>query len=180
MPVPDFSPGEVLTAAAMDSIGLWKITTVTFAASSVAIDNCFTTNYANYVIIANVTTGAGGAAQVQMSMRAGGVTNSTTNYYSFYNGIQWGGTVNNAGNVAGTNWFALRTNGDNAGFSGVVEMQNPNLASRTRFQSHGADQAQRWYAGGLHDSTTQFDGFVLANSGGNSMTGTVRVYGYRD
>jgi predicted phage tail protein len=179
MPVPDFSPGEVLTAAAMDSIGLWRVASATVSVASTAIDGCFTSDYQNYVVVVNIDDGAGGPAQVQIAMRIGGVTTTGSSYFSYYRGITWAGGNDNTANNGGGNWFALRTNGDSLGFAGVVEMLDPQRAVRTRFVSHGSDGSQRWYAGGMHDSTTQFDGFVMTSTSGAAMAGTITVYGYR-
>jgi len=53
MPVPDFSPGEVLTAAAMDAIGAWLLETKTLTASAgpIQFDNKFTTDYDTYLLV---------------------------------------------------------------------------------------------------------------------------------
>jgi hypothetical protein len=77
MPVPDFSPGEVLTAAAMDSIGLWLVKTVTIgsAVTSVPVADAFSSTYDNYLITVN-----GGASSTpnEIRLRLG---SSTTNYF---------------------------------------------------------------------------------------------------
>lgn len=181
MAIKTFTTGEVLTASDTNTYlnngGLVFIQQSSIAASSVAIDGCFTNTYANYRIVVNVTGGAGGAAQVQMGMRIGGVTTAGVLYYYYFRANAYTGAAGDQPAAGVGNWFNLRTNGTS--FGGVIDIQNPNLDKRTHFSSAGSDTAQAFTCAGYHDSTTQFDGFALTNSGANSMTGTVRVYGYR-
>jgi hypothetical protein len=158
--------------------GLVYITNGTLSsASTIAINNCFTSTYDNYRIVVNVTAGGGGPAQIQMRMRIGGSDVSGSSYYYFFRANNYAGTAGDQpGNGVG-NWFNLRTNGYT--FGGVIDIQNPNLAIATHFFSTGSDTDQGFTCGGYHNSTTQFDGFSLSNSGAASMTGTVTVYGYR-
>jgi len=181
MAIKTFTTGEVLTAADTNTYlansGLTFIKQSTIGASSVAVDNCFSSTYANYRIVVNVTAGAGGAAQVQMGMRIGGATTGGTAYYYFFRADSYAGSSGNQPGNGVSNWFNLRTNG--ATFAGTIDIENPNLAVPTHFFSSGSDTDQAFTCGGYHNSTTQFDGFALTNSGGSTMTGTVRVYGYR-
>lgn len=181
MAIKTFSDGVSLPASDINSYltnsGLVFVKQSTIGASSVAVDNCFTGSYANYRIVVNVTAGAGGAAQVQMGMRIGGVTTSGSAYYYFFRADSYAGTAGNQPGNGVSNWFNLRTNG--ATFAGTIDIENPNLAVPTHFSSSGSDTDQAFDCGGYHNSTTQFDGFALTNSGGSTMTGTVRVYGYR-
>lgn len=181
MAVKTFTTGEVLTAADANTYlnngGLVYITSTSFTSSSVALDNVFTSTYQNYRIVVNVTAGAGAGAQVQMGMRIGGSTTTGTAYFGYYRGITWAGANDVAANNGGGSWFIFRTNG--AEWGGALDIQMPNAAEPTFVQSLGCDTTQTWNAGGYHNSTTQFDGFALTNSGGSSMTGTLRVYGYR-
>jgi hypothetical protein len=181
MAIKTFTTGEVLTAADTNSYlansGLVYITAASFSASSVAIDNCFTAAYQNYRIVVAVTAGAGGGAQVQLQLRVGGSTTGGSNYQYYYRGITYGAANDTANSTGTNNWFALRTNG--AEFAGSVDIQMPQAAEPTFFQSLGADTNQTFNAGGFFNAATQFDGFALTNSGGNSMTGIVRIYGYR-
>jgi len=61
MPVPDFSPGEILTAGAMDSIGMWLVKTVTVGSgvTSIPVTDAFSASYDHYkiVYIGGVATG---------------------------------------------------------------------------------------------------------------------------
>jgi len=183
MAIKTFTTGEVLTAADTNTYlansGLTYITSVAVSSATTVIDNCFTSTYKNYQAVMNITSDTGGAAQIQISMRVGGSTTGGTGYYGRYTGTQWTGSVDDVGMNGAANWFAMRVNGDGRGFGGTVNFQNPQLAARTFIQTTGSDGNQRWLFGGMHDSTTQFDGFQIFNSGTSAMTGTITVYGYR-
>ena len=174
-----WSSGEVLTAADLNAgFGLVYVTQATFtSSSSVAIDNIFTSTFAHYRIVINVTAGAGGGAQIQANMRASGTPTIGSDYYGYYRGITWAGGNDVAANNGGGNWFIMRTNG--AEWAGAIDIQNPQVADKTFIQSLGSDTSQTWNAGGYHNSSTQFDGISFTNSGAAAMTGTVEVYGYR-
>jgi hypothetical protein len=183
MAIKTFTTGEVLTAADTNTYlansGLVYVTSVAVTTATTAINNCFTSTYSNYQVVMNITSDTGGAAQIQIQMRAGGTPTGGAAYYGRYTGTTWAGSVDDVGMSAASNWFAMRVNGDTKGFGGTVNFQNPQLAARTFIETTGSDGAQRWIFGGLHDSATQFDGFQIYNSGGSSMTGTITVYGYR-
>ena len=175
MPVPDFSPGEVLTAAAMDSIGLWlvKTQTVGTAVSSVNVTGAFSADYDNYRI-----TYTGGTMSVETAlMMTFGAT--TTNYYgSFVHGSYIG-----SGNAS--------FNGDNNvarfGFVGGSTQPNVSIDVFTPFLTRYTDINARtrystfWgtYQGLLLNSTSYTD-FTLTPNTGTMTGGTIRVYGYRN
>jgi hypothetical protein len=79
MPVPDFSPGEVLTAAAMDSIGLWLIETKTVTTAGVLdFTSVFTANYSGYRLIFDYTqVTTAGALNFQFRDSTGVISTST-------------------------------------------------------------------------------------------------------
>ncbi len=177
-----FSSGDVLTAADtntyLSNSGLVFVTDSTFSGvASVAIDNCFTSTFFNYRVVLAITTGAGGPAQIQFQMRAGGTPTAGSSYFGYYRGITWTGGNDVTANNGGSNWFLMRTNG--AQWAGGIDFENPQTASNTFVQSLGCDTSQTWNAGGYHNSSTQFDGFSFSNSGSSTMAGTVKVYGYR-
>jgi hypothetical protein len=74
---PDFSSGAVLTAAQMNSVGLWLVKTQAVAAgvSSIVVTNAFSTDYDNYKI---TYTGGVGSTFQDITMVLGA---TTSNYY---------------------------------------------------------------------------------------------------
>jgi hypothetical protein len=184
MPVPDFSPGEVLTAAAMDSIGLWLVKTqaVGTGVSSVQVNNAFNADYENYKII--YSGGQSSTADnINLQLSVGGVA-STVSYYGTLSWVNVGSAaVNGAADNNTTKFsFAGAGAGANDGAASMnFELLNPFETKRTRI--HNAQVVYSIVYGtytGLHDVGTSYDGFKLTPQGGTLTGGTIRVYGYRN
>jgi hypothetical protein len=154
---------------------------VTFSGvSSVSLNGCFSATYDNYRIMLNITSATVGSQAVVMRMRSTGTDNSSSLYgitqiYSVFSG-----TSISAGNnsSAATSWVIKYLN-DTASTSAALDIIAPNLTARTIMQSNGANLDAWSIYMGNHNSTTQFDGFSVYLASGN-MTGTLRVYGYRN
>ena len=177
MPVPDFSPGEVLTAAAMDSIGLWlvKTQTVGTGVSSVEVTSAFSANYANYVITyTGGTTSASAPIRVQLGA-------TTTGYY----GTLVYGTYATAvvsGNVNDNN--AARFTFVGAGTTDfarlVCNLEMPFAATRTFIFAGYADAGNSGSYNGFLANNTSYTAFTLSPNSGTMTGGTIRVYGRRN
>jgi hypothetical protein len=180
MPVPDFSPGEVLTAAAMDSIGLWlvKTQTVGTGVSSVVVSSAFSTNYDSYrIIIRGVDCSAVDNAYF---LTLSGSTGST--YSSILNWLDYA-----AGSLSGT-----RLNSSNSGFlvalsgaenetNAVIDIHNPFRTLRTTMTAQSANSFYNTFSGGRDANTASSTGFTIVAPAGQSFTGgTINVYGYRN
>ena len=180
MPVPDFSPGEVLTAAAMDSIGLWLVKTQTIGTGvpSVTVTDAFSADFENYRIVISgfAASNLGTAAYIKLN-------NSTGSTY-FGNMIYNVPTSSAIGGVSATNggslgFFAhtVSTSGTNS-LDGTVD--SPFLAVTSNFYGNFSG---RTYNGqfSTHDSNAASStGFTFAPGAGTLTGGTIRVYGYRD
>jgi hypothetical protein len=187
MPVPDFSPGEVLTAAAMDSIGLWKITEVAFSAQTqVDFINVFTSDYSDYRIEFQEWTATAAANQILRLRDAGGLI--ATNNYVTQRTETVGATVSAFGSGAiayFTPTFVQASATAAAGASGHIDMFQPQITGAyTRMAGAFArsDSTTSMYAvncTGIFNLTTVCTGFSLIRDGAATISGTVRVYGYR-
>jgi hypothetical protein len=177
MPVPDFSPGEVLTAAAMDSIGMWLVKTVTVGAgvSQVDLTSVFSNTYDNYLVTlrANSATGA-----VAILMQYGTGTPVATNYKSFLNTTfaSWtSGAVTSVTSTTGS----IITFGHTTNVTGISNVFGPNLAvNTTAFGSYATDTNGGTTAG-IQTDNTQFTSLHIVTAG-TITGGTIRVYGYRN
>jgi hypothetical protein len=179
MPVPDFSPGEVLTAAAMDSIGLWLVKSQTVGAgvSQIDVTGAFSADYENYKI-----TYTGGNASTNMNIRFRmGAT--TTNYYSslIYNTFASSAPLGVAQNNTQPQW---EWGGASNTTSNMVDITllTPFATERTRMISNWSPDDASGYSSNVLLDTTSYTGFsLLPGVGGATFTGgTVRVYGYRN
>jgi hypothetical protein len=175
MPVPDFSPGEVLTAAAMDSIGLWLVKTQTIgsAVSSVTVTGAFSSDYDNYLI--QVAGGASSATAV-LNLRLG---SDVTGYrYQFIYG-NWANSAIAEGTTTATSFQYMGSSNADGIFMNCAVL-SPNLAKGTRVVSDST--ATGSYSGtctGYLPTVTQYTSFIILPSTGTLTAGTIRVYGYR-
>jgi hypothetical protein len=152
---------------------------VTFStASSVSVNGCFTTTYDNYRIIFNTTLSAD--ADMTFKYRNSG-TDTSAAYYSYNHSMF---------PIAGTQGAGTRTNNSTfIAFNGglgilnyVVDIRNPYISGQKKYlNAQGISSAlySIHQTGGTLDNTNQFDSFTLAPQSGN-ITGTVRVYGYKN
>jgi len=177
MPVPDFSPGEVLTAAAMDSIGLWLVSTTTIGTgvTSVPVNNCFSSNYQNYRVVINTSASASGnSAFITLNGSAGAT------YFGGGSFQAWSATSNTVPSFNGvTSGFWLGVTGP--GFTFTGDILRPNLAAATGFNglSSGAGFGNTLL--GYDSNAASSVSFTLSILGGPTLTGgTIRVYGYRN
>lgn len=180
--------GQVLTADSSTATGLrWGapasglvlIGTTTFTtASTVNVNNVFTSTYQNYKVI-YTATGSGGDAAVLMRMRVSGADNTTSNYtmqrFSAYGGTaapertnsptQWvGGNVNST-TLNATEMTIFRPQETASTAVHLHNVMGAGGGDITLFQSYQAFAA-----------TTSFDGFSIY-PGSGTMSGTLRVYG---
>jgi hypothetical protein len=176
MPVPDFSPGEVLTAAAMDSIGLWLVKTQTIGTgvSSVTITNAFSNIYDDYLI---TVSGGTASANSVLSMRFGTVVSGYRWNYMY-------GSFNNTGATAGTlnnpTILYVGTVATN-GITAAITVNSPFLTKPTAIHASGGSPGS--FSGvvqGYEPNATSFTSFDLLPSTGTFSAGTIRVYGYRN
>ena len=180
MPVPDFSPGEVLTAAAMDSIGLWKIGsgTLSLTTSVTNVTGVFSSTYRNYRVLLNITARS---TTNRFDMRYINGTTPTTSLY--YNGGIGGSYASDA-----TIYFQ-RTSADAQFFfdsqpnlaTYTMEIHRPNEAVPTYHmgQTSSSQTAFAYSFGGVNLTSNVHTGFSLvANSG--TMTVEYQVFGYRN
>lgn len=175
MTAPTFTAGEVLTAAEMNKVGLWKIsdTTIGSAVSTVPVTSVFSADYQNYIITVSGGTHSTGTGTLTLILGA-----STASYYSgativtYSTGAVTGTAVNNgaAWNLGMANSTALNAH---------ITLMGPQLAKPTTyhsFDSNGTSQARNWV--GYHNVATAYTGFTLGVSAGTMTGGTITVYGY--
>ena len=164
------------TGLAWKQEGLTLVTSTAFSgATSVAVDNCFTSTYSNYVIEIVTTSGSGGAAEIQMRFRTGGTANSGSSYYNSGAAYTYAAAADTAAQNPGTYAFALRTAGSE--WCGRLDIFNPQATQKTWWLGQYADTAQNGYRGGYFNNTTSFDGIQFVNSGATNIAGTIRIYG---
>jgi hypothetical protein len=183
MPVPVFAVGEVLTAANMNQIGLWKIAETTFTtAANPFINGCFSSDYRNYMVKINCFASAT-PTNVVVRLRSGTNTVETASVYDRFGFEYASGTavislVNSA--QPGANLGQAFTSTQR--FVSQVDFYEPNVATATSFWARAWSSA----SGNLNfpsfriSNTTQYTGLELNITGGATITGSMVVYGYRN
>jgi hypothetical protein len=184
MPVPDFSPGEVLTAAAMDSIGLWKVASGPLSSSTTVFESCFTDDFTNYRIVIDSPT-LSASDTLFYRLYSGATPNTTANYSFAFRGLTIGGAASDSSfTAASAGITGFTQNVLNNVVLGAVSMDiyGPKLAQRT-FATHLAALYAGAFVGrsgmSIHDVTTAFDGIGFMTLSATTMTGNVTIYGYR-
>ena len=176
---PDFSVGQVLTAAQMNAVGLWLVKEVTIGTgvSSVDVTAAFSSDYDNYRI--TYSTVDASSDQAGLFFRFGTAASPVTTNYKF-GGKFMGYTGTNLDlnqNTPGY-WEVGGTETDiNAG---AFDVYGPNLAARSTFSAAFARSDAAFTIQGIHDASTQHTGFHLYPSAGTLTGGFIRVYGYRN
>lgn len=176
---PDFVAGSVLTAAQMNKVGAWLISTTTVgsAVSTIPVANCFSSDYENYRI---VWTGGVGSASNYVLMTLGA---TVTGYYDALTVYTFNNTAAGGGRANQASWIV----GYHTATAALVDITvyRPNAADETLFTGNivSALATTAGYAGacgGLLNNTTAYTGFTLAPTSGTLTGGTVYVYGLRD
>lgn len=198
MAVPVFSTGEVLTAAAMNAVGMWRVTgcTVTSAGGTAAtasngiitmgagntrvnIANAFSANFDNYLITVNSLTGSTtGAALYFGCLTTAGAVNASN----------WvGNTVYVVTGTTGAFQNAADTNSASVGAGGIYQdgagatnftVNAPFLTQRTSLNYNGADEDYFRVGAAVLKNATSYSGFFLEPNAGTMSSGVVRVYGF--
>ena len=175
---PDFSSGAVLTAAQMNSVGLWlvKSQTIGSAVSSVTVTDAFSADYDNYKIIVSGGVGSTGSTSVRFTLGA-----SATSYYGNLAYYQYAVGATNYAQDNNSARFSFVGNAGSNQFATSFDLLNPFLAKWTVIKdaSWVANNAAGKYEG-VHQVGTSYSAFTFTPEVGTLTGGTIAVYGYRN
>ena len=173
---PVFSSGAVLTAAQMNSVGMWLVskTTIGSAVATVTTGTVFSSDYDNYRVIIR---GVKSSIITELLINFGA---TTTGYYgSMY-------FDSYTGAATGT---LRRNNGANLYIGGVetalgeqvisMDIANPFIASSTSINGGYYGNTYSGWSGGTQASATSFTTLTVRPAAGTITGGTITVYGYR-
>ena len=178
---PVFTSGAILTAAQMNAVGMWKITSGT--ASLTTTPTQFTsvfnnTDYPNYKLF--VTTTAASTSNKLLFRFLVGTSPSTSLYY--------GGGIGGAQGSNTTVYFERSSNAASLSITktasskrvSAFDIVNPNAAIETAYSGYytDVDNADAYSWGGIHLAATAYDGFDIGTSAG-TQTISYQLYGYR-
>lgn len=197
MGYPSFNAGDVLTAADMNAVGLWRITNCTVTSvggtaatasngvittgngnTSVTVSNAFSADFRNYRIVFSYgTTSLGGRINVQLSGTTG-ANYFTVGYYVAY-GVASVLPIATPGGGE-TSWYGVESN--TGGFSGVMDVLNPQADTKTFMTSHWMTNGLGGTVHGVENTNNRSTGFTLTLAAGGNINSNmaIRVYGYRN
>ena len=188
MAIKTFTTGEVLTAADTNNYlanaGLVYIGATTLNAVSNNITSVFSATYNSYrVVISNFSSGSSTIRTIYCRLLDGTTAATGANYEYLYNFAYSPNLGGNTGQTGQTAWevgLASTRNGQSI----VIEFHSPFQTVQTSmlFQSLNYQGNLPGYiirqGGGGHSLTTSYNGFQIYGAT-DALSGTVRVYGYR-
>lgn len=178
---PDFSPGQVLTAAHMDAVGLWLVKTQTIGSgvSSVTVTGAFSADYDNYRIV--VSGARNTSTDISWSLSFPGYVNQYYGSFQYVNYSTNTLTAASNNNASSFVWvMSAATTGVLGG--GMCDLFAPfDSGSMTRIIAGPItyQQITGTYTG-VHGVAASHTSFILTPGGGTLTGGTIRVYGYRN
>jgi hypothetical protein len=177
---PDFTSGQILTAAQMNAVGMWLVKSATLTSgNSNTITGAFTSDFTNYkIVVSNLQS----SDVANMYMKMG---TTATGYY--YGGTRrsYAGTTTSSQAAGTTQWVIGFVPNPSNKSGGTIEIQMPQAAQRTTFQSSFGDSRTdgdgiNSYTGYINDST-QYTSFTFFLDGAVTLTSCdIKVYGYTD
>ena len=182
---PLFVANTVLSAAQMNKIGMWKISTTSLSGVTTNISNCFSSDYTNYrVLCTNMNTSSGTVRALTLRFRTTS-DDTTAQYNSFQLGV-YGSTVFGSSAIAQTSATLGASSAQVSGSASLgfcLDILSPNTATGTTYmgtlltyQSDVTNYVHRTIIGNMTTST-QYTGFSIIGVT-DSLSGTVQVYGY--
>ena len=182
-----YQPGLVLltpTSAVNGTVSATGAVTFT-GATSVSLNGVFSNAYENYKIILKVRSSAA-FLHVNVRFRASGSDESSANYQG--RTLVWGndGGFSSESRVNDTSMLAVWNQGLKNSLV-PLDIGSPNLSETTSMvgsvmNGYIGDDTNMITSltGGLLRTTTVYDGLTFLINPSYNMTGTVRVYGYRN
>lgn len=175
---PDFTSGQILTAAQMSAVGMWLISTTSFTSDSPLITGVFSADYEHYLAVLRCTSSTTG--QYTNCQLISGSTPKTTNYGRSGLVSTTGGGL--ASDSAGTLQDGWRICGQSStGIYATMHFYRPFSTAETGFTVEASYAANYYALGGNQTESYSATGFkILASGNAATYTGTVSVYGYNN
>jgi len=178
---PVFSAGAVLTAAQMNDVGMWLVTTQTFTATSdLNIDNCFTSDFENYRIVGRFSSSNNG---ISVNFRWRTSSGDDTGAYYWRRGFYYTTGVFDLSQSGQTSDFICNaSNTASAITSFSMDVYTPQSSSfRTNYnlQSYENNTPLSVWNQGAYVNPVAHTGISIYPAAG-TFTGKISIYGYRN
>jgi hypothetical protein len=175
------TPGQILTSAYVNNninSGLTYISTTSLTSSGQNIANAFSSTYTHYQII--VSSLVASQTNTSISFRLGSSTTRTEYKWAGYNVNVGSGVLasdNGASVTAAQIGYSKGVDGQDTSY--VIELQNPQLATRKTYSSVWSNGQFSGTTSGVDSlQTAQTDINIICGTG-TITGGTVTIYGYR-
>ncbi len=165
-----------------DSLG-----TVTFSgASSVSLNNCFSSTYKNYRVVLDITSISAVDSILGFRLRVSGSDDTSANYVSISQFLNQTGGSGSFSTTSGTLGYLANMDAGNTyhAYGAVFDMLNPISAIPTIIirQGMGVQQDGTTFQATIgnifHNVSTAYDSLTILTSSTTTLTGTISVYGY--
>ena len=166
-------------AAAASGLTFISGATFTSVAAVSAPNSSFTSTYTNYRVIFTLTSAP--TDIFYMRLRASGSDNTTSQYYTGQNRINYSGTRSDYGGSGASSINLGTTSGSPPEWTQfILDFMNPQVALMTTINIFGSTGSIVSTTGvGAFNATTAFDSFsLLINS--STISGNYRIYGYQN
>lgn len=181
---PDFTTGQVLTAAQMNTIGLWLVASGTLSGVDENFQGCFSDDFRNYkIVISDVTMNATGEIYFRMLSGATPASGAADYRWAMRGLTTAAASADTANGGASAGFTGMRNDGANGLVvnSCILDVFSPKIAVRTLVinatSTYPAAFANR-HGMSVHNVTTAYDGIQFLTTTATTMTGEVKIYGY--
>jgi hypothetical protein len=184
---PDFTAGAILTAAQMNQVGLWKITTATATTGSVLdVTGIFSSDFDAYkIVLSDIRLSGVAGINAQLTTGTSPVVVNASNWTYVSSRVDYAASALSVDKATANASFVFCVAGTNA-TGASMEIFNPNLAQNTSVLSLGTDARNATgllpnTTSGNLANTTQFTGIRFNAQSATTFTNLkVVVYGYRN
>jgi hypothetical protein len=149
------------------------------AATSVSVNNVFSSSYDNYKVLLRITGSSVDGSDVSIRTRSSG-TDFSSNVYR--RALIYYGLTNSAAITSGVNLTStasvIASSSDVLGAASEINIFEPFLTARTALKASSLG-AVVFESSTIINATNSFDGFTIYPASGN-ITGNIRVYGLRN
>ena len=176
-------PTSIATTGGSATSSISATGAVSFAsASAISLNGCFSSTYDNYRLMISLSA-ASADTYLHARLRASGSDITTSNYNSAVIQAAFGSTTlaNDNGGTSQSAWnrFGWLQAGTLA-LEVPTDIGSPNLSRYTSFSNFNSRSGYgHQTAGGTFNATTSADGITIYPLSG-TISGTIRVYGYRN
>jgi hypothetical protein len=160
---------------------LVPITTATAAGTAtLAINNCFSATYNNYLIVSNIYDSGAAINILYAKLTVGGVAASTNYQWQVSYMTTSAGPARDTQTAQTVGLYFGYCGNDQYGNQSVVTLSNPFVAGATvgNLTSVGyrtTTNFQTTQGATVHTTATSYDGLLINSA--NNITGTIRIYG---